>query len=153
MRLFRKCRHTHRPDFEVREPMVDRHCHRCDRGSRTRAFGTDEFDELAAACAKVLAGEYVSHVKQIRSTLAVLPRGSKILWKLNRELLNTNNATCLLFHRCALTKFSTTHKTFASKSALPEQHRELELKQLFAVSPPVGHQHFEELGSRQSKWS
>ncbi len=55
--------------------------------AKTRAFGSDEFQEEAERCRDVLVSEYRKYQAELRAKIASLSRGSKRWWSLSRELL------------------------------------------------------------------
>jgi hypothetical protein len=50
--------------------------------------GTDAFPAARDRCTQVIDQAYRNHVAELKIKIAALPKGSKLWWKLNRELLN-----------------------------------------------------------------
>ena len=104
--------------------------------AKVAAHGTCSYDDAASACSQVLAKEYAVHVKRLRTTLANLPRGSKIWWKLNRELLNRQSRIALIpllkkdeqWMHTPQDKTNTLMDIFAIKCTLPIQHGHIEVE-------------------------
>ena len=104
--------------------------------AKVAASGTCSYDDAANAFSQVLAKEYAAHAIRLRTTLASLPRGSKIWWKLNRELLNRQSRIASIpplkkdeqWMHTPQDKANSLMDTFATKCTLPIQqgHTEVE---------------------------
>ena len=63
---------------------------RCEEAisKKNSAEGSDRFEALRQECQEVLNEEYQKHLQHLKTRIANLPKGSKMWWALNRELLD-----------------------------------------------------------------
>lgn len=57
------------------------------------AYGTEAFESTVQKCREIIADEYKSHTRRLRSRISSLKRGSKRWWVLNRQLLHKTSKT------------------------------------------------------------
>ena len=108
---------------------------RCKEALRAKqvAEGTEVYTEAARACREIFQEEYLKHTEALKERLRTLPRGSKLWWRLNRELLH--NTPCRQavpslkdekgdWVHNAKGKAELFRKTFQEKSQLPTEPEE-----------------------------
>ena len=97
--------------------------------AKQAAEGTPGYKDAAERCSATFTTEYAAYTKNLRQELLDLPKGSKLWWRKNRELLHSTPGKTTLpslkdpaghWVHDPLEKANLFSKTFAEKCTLPE---------------------------------